>query len=92
MESEKVQVMKRPLNALKNVLRNAPQEVVCKTIVSAEKAGGDRVAVPAGRRHGGREVAFERWARERGDKDAPAIGPTRKNDPRSSKHGSQIAT
>ena len=77
MGSEKVQVVKGPLDAFKNVLRDAPQEVICKTIVCAKKASSYRVAVPAGGRHGGREVAFEREARKRGDKDAPSIGPAR---------------
>ena len=87
MGSEKVQIMKGPLNALENVLRNAPQEVVGKTIVSAEKACGDRIEVPAGRRHGGGEVALEREVRKRGDKDTPAISPASQGDPRSPKHG-----
>ena len=59
MGSEKVQIMKGPLNAFKYMFRNAPQEVVCESIVSTKEACGDWAAVPAGMRQGGGEVAFE---------------------------------
>jgi len=67
--------MKGPLNALENMFWNAPQKVVCKAIVCAKEACGNRTAIPAGRRHGGREVAFKGETRKRGDKYFPAIGP-----------------
>ena len=74
--SKKVEIMKGPANALKNVGRDALEEVVCEAIVSAEKASGDGLTIPARVRHVFREVAFQRQARKRRDKDAPSVSPS----------------
>ena len=89
--SEKMEIVKGPLNALEDMPRNAPQEVVSEAIVCTEEASGDRTIVPAGGGHGRREVTLERKARERGDQDAPRVCPARESDPRSSEHGRQVA-
>ena len=47
-----MEIVKGPSNALKNVGRNAFKEVICKAIVSAEKASSDGLVVPARVRHG----------------------------------------
>ena len=82
-----MEIMKGPLNALKDMPRNAPQEVVSEAIVCTKKASSDRTIVPAGGGHGRGEVTFERKARERGDQDAPSVCPAREGDPRRSEHG-----
>ena len=45
--AKKVEVVKGALNALKNVRRNAFEEVVGEAVVSTEKPGSDRFIVPA---------------------------------------------
>ena len=90
--SEKMEIVKGPLNAFEDMPRNAPQEVVSEAIVCTEEASGDRTIVPAGGGHNVREVARERKARERRDQGAPRFGPPSEGDTRSSKHGRQVAT
>ena len=46
--SEKMEIVKGPLNALEDMPRNAPQEVVSKAIVCAKKSSSNRTIVPAG--------------------------------------------
>ena len=50
--SEKVEIMKRPLNALENVRRDAFEKIVCKAVESTEQAGSNRLIIPARVRHG----------------------------------------
>ena len=86
--AQEVEIVKGPLNALKDMPRNASKKIVGEAIVCTEKASSDRAIIPAGRGHGVREVTFQRKARKRGDKDAPSISPARKGDSGGSKHGS----
>jgi len=69
--SEEMEIVEGPLDALKDMPRNAPREVVSEAIVCTKKASSEGAIVPAGGRHDSREVIMERKARERGDQDAP---------------------
>ena len=57
--SEEMEIVEGPLDALKDVSRNAAQEVVGEAIVCAEQTSSDGAIVPAGGRHDGREVILE---------------------------------
>jgi hypothetical protein len=52
--SEKVEIMKGPLNALQNVRRNAFKKVVGEAIECTEESSSNRLIVPARWRHGRR--------------------------------------
>jgi hypothetical protein len=79
--------VKGPLNAFKNVTRNAPQKIIREAVVCSEKAGSNRGTVPAVRGHNLKLIAKKSEARERSDKKAPRLSPPSKSNTRSPEHG-----
>ena len=89
--AKKVEVVERALDALKDVRRNAFEEVIGEAVVSTEKPGSNRFIVPARWGHVLREVAAKGELRERRDQNAPGASPASESDTRSSEHRCQVA-